>query len=357
MNIKSIFPQTKNRTYLNTAACGLLSKRVLDVKRLNNIKFFEQGSAYVNEEDLIVGHAKQKIAEVYHADVDRIAISPNFSLAFNAVLDGLDSSSTFLCLDEDYLSLRLPIQKKGFNYTSIPITAQLEKDLYDSIKKDKPNVLAISMVQFTNGLTLKSSFFQQLKTDFPDLKLLIDATQYLGTTPYHFKTSGMDLMVASGYKWLNAGFGNAIVLMSNDLFHTLSPKQIGSNSILDKSSLEEKPMGFLEPGHYDLGAIQSLDAALELHYDHIGIDYISKTIKEISDLAFKAFRSQGLLEKNVEERASHSNIFNLNISQDRFDEFLESNIYLSKRGKGLRVGFHYHNNIDDLEHLLKIINR
>lgn len=357
MNIKSIFPQTENITYLNTAACGLLSQRVLDVKHKNNMMLFNQGSAYFNNEDLIVGHTKQKIADVYHAEVDRIAITPNFSLAFNAVLDGIDSSSTFLCLDEDYLSVRLPIQKKGFKYKSIPITAELEKDIKQWIKQYNPNVLALSMVQFTNGITLETSFFQQLKNDIPNLKILVDATQYLGTAHFDFKTSGIDLLIASGYKWLNAGFGNAIVLMSNDLYRNLSPKQIGSNSILDKTKLDEKPMGFLELGHYDLGAIQSLDAALELHYNTIGIEYISNSINELSGLAFNTFKSCGLLEEKVVLRNVHSNIFNLNISQNRYDEFIESGIYLSKRGTGLRVGFHYHNKIDDLEHLMKLINR
>lgn len=355
MNSKIIFPQTKNQIYLNTAACGLMSSKVLEQKQRDTQLFFEQGSVFLKNEDDIVLQTKLKIAEIFNADVDRIGITPNFSLAFNSVLDAIDKSTTFLILDEDYPSVVLPIKQRKFPFKSIPITSQLENDIYQNVKMHKPDVLALSKVQYLSGIQLETSFFQDLKEEFPNLIILVDATQYLGVEEFDFKHSGIDLLISSGYKWLNAGLGNAIVMISEALYEKLKPKQIGSNSVKDKIQKTFKPMGFLEPGHYDMLPIKSLQTALALHYDEIGIKWISQYHKNISQKAFDAFKGLMLLDENVIKRQQHSSIFNLNISQDRFQDFEDANVILSKRGEGLRISFHYYNTIDDLNQFLDFL--
>lgn len=357
MNIKSIFPQTQNKIYLNTPACGLISKKVKDQKIHDIQLFFDVGSGLMNHEDDIVYQTKHKIAGIFNAEIDKIGITPNFSLAFNSILDAMDYSATFLCLDEEYPSVVLPIQKRGFQYKSIPITAEIEKDICQNLRKHKPDVLALSKTQYLSGIHLETSFFQELKKDFPELKILVDATQYLGVEKFDFKNSGIDLLISSGYKWLNAGLGIAVVMMSDALYDVLDSKQVGSNSIKDKAKLSLKPTGFLEPGHYDLLPVKSLQTALDVHYDDIGMAWISPHLKKLSEQAFEAFKSRNLIHENVSKRKQHSSIFNLNISQDKFQDFEEANIILSKRGQGLRIGFHYHNTIDDLNHFLDVLKK
>ena len=355
MNTKTIFPQTKNQIYLNTAACGLISQKVSEQKQRDTQLFFEQASIFLKDEDDVVLQTKLKIAKIFNADVERIGITPNFSLAFNSVLDALDKSTNFLVLDGDYPSVLLPINQRGFPIKSIPITSDVENDIYQNVKKHKPDVLALSKTQFLNGIHLETSFFQELKKDFPNLKILVDATQYLGVEEFNFKNSGMDLLISSGYKWLNAGLGNAIVMISEALYEELRPKQVGSNSVKDKTKKTFKSMGFLEPGHYDMLTIKSLQTALTLHYEEIGIDKISQHHKNLALVAFEAFKSRKLLDEEVSKRKLHSSIFNLNISQGRFQDFENANIILSKRGQGLRVSFHYHNTIDDLKRFLDFL--
>ena len=355
MKIKSHFPQTQNQIYLNTAACGLLSTTVLEQKHKDNSMFFEKGKDFLNNEEEIVTQTKENIADIFKASPNRIAITANFSLPFNAVLDAIDNSARFLCLTEDYPSVILPIKSRGFRCDTISISENIEHDIYDHIKNHKPDVLALSKVQYLGGIHLETSFFQNLKQDFPNLKILVDATQYLGVEEFDFNDSGIDLMIASGYKWINAGLGSAIVMMSDALYEELASPQIGANSLKDKAKSLSKPMGFLEPGHYDLIAIRSLQTALDLHYHQIGISKISKHIKLLSERAFEAFKGRNLLDEKVYKRNQHSSIFNLNISQDKFQEFEQAHVKLSKRGNGLRVSFHYYNTIDDLKRFLEFL--
>lgn len=355
MNTKSIFPQTQNTTYLNTPAFGLISKKVKSQKVFDIQQLFDLGSDYMAQEDCIVSQTKLKIAEVFHAETDKIAITPNFSLAFNSILEALPQSCTFLCLEEDYPSLSLAIQKRGFKYNSIPITAEIESDIYRYISQNTPNIFAVSKTQYLSGIHLETSFFKRLKKDFPALIILVDATQYLGVENFNFKDSGIDLIISSCYKWLGAGLGVAIVMISGTLHQLLKPKQIGANSLKDKSKVLLKPMGFMEPGHYDFLAINALLAALVLHYDEIGIDKISQQISKLSKQVFEVLKRLHYLDDMVSQRKQHSSIFNLNINQDRFHDFKHHNIILSRRGQGLRIGFHYYNTIDDLNRFMNVL--
>jgi len=355
MSISSHFPITSKITYLNTAACGLISNEVYQAKNKDNYKLFHNAPAYLDEENNVVMATKTLISKIFNADVNTIAITPNFSVSFNHILDGLNSNLTVLSLAEDYPSLLLPIKKRGFNLTTIGITSNIEEKLYSYITKNSPDVFALSITQFLNGIHIKPSFLKKLKSDFPNLIILADATQYLGVEDFDFKDSKIDAVISSCYKWLNAGFGNCIVLLSDELKHTIDSKTVGANSLIDKTKTAMKGMGFLEPGHYDLNSIKSLHAALQLHYNTIGIDVISEQIQDVSQLAFKEFKALDLLDVHSSKRAFHSSIFNLNLDEKYLDTFQNQDIYVSKRGNGLRISFHHYNTREDLEHLLSYI--
>ncbi len=355
MNVKSFFPVTEHQIYLNTAASGLLPKPILEAKQKDLSEFYEKGSGYLGKENTLVNQTKEKIAAIYNAKPNRIAITPNFSLAYNAVLDALPRDLTFLCLDEDYFSVVMPLKVKNINHHSIPIGHDFEEKIYDYISVHEIDVLSVSIVQYLSGIKIDVEFFKRLKTDFPHLKILVDATQYLGTESFDFADSGIDLLISSCYKWLNAGYGNAITLMSDDLYDMITPRQIGANSYYDKADLKVSPMGYFEPGHYDLNSIVALQKALEFHYDQIGIAFIEKQIKAISVKAHQELNALDLVEEHVKLRKTHSTIFMLKITQEKFDDFQKAKIILSKRGQGLRISFNYFNTFDDLEHLIDFL--
>lgn len=355
MSIRAHFPITNEITYLNTAACGLISDEVFKAKNEDNAILFNNTPMYQERENDIVTETKTLISEIYNADVDNIAITPNYSLSFNHILDGLDRELEFLCLNDDYPSLLFPIQKRGFKLNTIEITYHVEQDIYDYVERHRPDVLALSITQFLNGIYIKPSFLSKLKNDFPNLLILADATQYLGVEEFNFKDSKIDALVFSCYKWLNAGLGSCIVLLSEELKNKLDSKTIGANSLIDKTKTATRGVGFLEPGHFEINSIVSLQAALKLHYQNIGIDIISKRIHKLSKLAFEKFKALELLDSQSSQRPFHSSIFNLNIDTNRLEFLQKQNIYVSKRGNGLRISFHYYNSQEDLAHFLRTI--
>jgi len=355
MSIRSHFPITNTITYLNTAACGLISDEVYKTKN-EDVQFLYHNTPYYQQrEDEIVSKTKSLISDIFNASVDNIAITPNFSVSFNHILDGLSKELHFLCLENDYPSLLLPIKNRGFALHTLEIRHDVEEKIYDYIATHRPDVLVLSITQFLNGIHIKPSFLTRLKNDFPELLILADATQYLGVEEFDFKASKIDAMVSSCYKWLNAGLGSCIALLSDELKDRVDSKTVGANSLADKTKTDLKSMGFLEPGHYELNSITSLKAALELHYNKIGIDLISHQIQLVSQLAFEEFKALNLLDEQTSRRTVHSGIFNLNLDPQQLNTLEKRKVYLSQRGKGLRVSFHYYNTQEDLERFLSLI--
>lgn len=357
MNIKSYFPITANTSYLDTAACGLISKNVYESKINDTNAQYNETFNYLQDEDKTVKDTKLLVSRIFNVDLSNIAIAQNFSLAFNIILDGLDKKLRFLMIENDYPSIVYPIKTRKFDYSVLPVSTNIEEEIYDFVKIHRPDVVAFSITQFLNGLHIAPSFLTRLKTDFPQLLIMADATQYLGVEEFDFNKSKIDLLISSCYKWLNAGFGSALIFVSDELKEHMESKFVGTNSLIDKTKMELKPMGFLEPGHYELSCIKSLQTALKLHYDHIGIDFIGGRVHELSKLAFEIFQSKGMLDEIVQHRDIHSSIFNLKINQSHLDTFTDEKIYVSKRGNGLRLSLHYYNTQEDLEHFMDVFSK
>ena len=75
--------------------------------------------------------------------------------------------------------------------------------------------MALSIVQYTSGLLIDIDFLRKLKSQYPDLIIIGDGTQFLGAHHFEFKSSPFDVVAASGYKWLLAGFGNGVLMISD----------------------------------------------------------------------------------------------------------------------------------------------
>src|SRR3546814_481911 len=133
---------------------------------------------------------------------------PNFSFAFNTLLEGLAPSHRFLLMEEEYPSIHYPVMGKGFPCHFVAPHGALEERILDAIKKFKPTVFVFSVVHYITGVKIDLNFVRQLKVDFPDLILIADGTQYCGTEAFNFEDSGIDVFAASAYKWMLAGYGN-----------------------------------------------------------------------------------------------------------------------------------------------------
>src|SRR5690606_27445773 len=124
---------------------------------------------------------------------ENVGLVPNFSLGLNQLLEGLDKKHNVLLLRGDYPSVNWPFESRGFAISYVDIDQNLEENILNQVKADNISVLALSLVQWVNGVKVDLNFLRQLKNEHPDLIIIADGTQFCGTAEFDFEISGIDL--------------------------------------------------------------------------------------------------------------------------------------------------------------------
>ncbi|MFN2260523.1 MAG: aminotransferase class V-fold PLP-dependent enzyme [Psychroflexus sp.] len=357
-DFKNAFPLLNSYTYLNTPYTGLISEELKQYRQFLDNEFQLKGSLFADEfETDIVETTKANLSKIYSAKPKHIGLVNNFSVGMNLILNDLPPKSKVLLLKEDYPSVNFPVKSRDFSVSEIGIHENLEQDIRATFEQNQPDFFIFSITQFISGIKIDLEFLKTLKQDFPETFFIADATQYCGVEAFDFENSGIDVFGTSAYKWLNAGLGNGFFLFKPEFLERFNFKSIGSNSLDEKPDGKPRATGFLEPGHYDLMAIASLNFALKYHYETLGIQEIETQIKPLSKLAKTEFAKHNLLENAVLKRNISSNIFSLKGDENLVEHLQKNNILTAFRGGQVRVGFQYFNTENDLDKLLSAISK
>jgi selenocysteine lyase/cysteine desulfurase len=266
----------------------------------------------------------------------------------------MDPKAIVLLLKGDYPSVNWPVETRGFRTHYVAIDEQMEEHIISVCEKKRPDFFCFSMVQYISGIQMDLDFLNDLKKRFPDMIMIADATQYVGSEEFCFRESGIDIILASCYKWLHAGDGNGFICVKEEVQKHIFPKEIGFRSARNVMNSNVTFISRFEPGHQDMIAFGSLQQAI-LKVHELGWKKVSDPVKELSKTAKAAFEIRGLLTPVVCSRKNHSSIFNIKGDQKLYDKLLENNIITSLRGDGIRVSFSYFNTAKDLNKLLEVL--
>lgn len=354
-NFKKQFPLLKQYTYLNTAASGLLSEDLLEFRQDHDLDFLISGSILKENQGAFLTEVREAVGRFFNCPPNQVALTPNFSYGFNILLEGLEPGKKVLLLENDYPSINWAVEARDLKTCYARIDENLEQNIAEVVKKEKPDVFAFSLVQWINGIKIDPDFLKTLKQQYSEMLIIADGTQYCGTEEFDFEASGVDVLGSSTYKWMNAGYGNAFFLFKEAVIGKIHPKYAGFGSLQGKYKPQDGSfIGRFEPGHQDTLNFGSLLTAIKL-MEKTGIREIGKAVKAISAEARQAFEKDDLLELAVSKRALHSSIFNIKGDDALFQHLRKHHIICSQRGDGIRVSFHYFNSSEDLDELLKTL--
>jgi len=356
MNFPELFPVLQTSTYLNTANSGILSTASLEWRRNHDEWFMAAGSDFRLDQGTFLQELRITLSRFFNANPNFTFLVPNFSHGFATLLDGLPQESRFLLVKEDYPAVNYSVENRGFAFDYVNPDADLEGNILAQIVHKRPDVLVLSIVQYTNGLKVDLDFLKRLKTLYPELLIVGDGTQYCGTETFDFDASGMDVLISSGYKWMLGGYGNGFLLMKPSVskrFYTANQKLSGpKEAFLQGRSILSL---YFERGHQDTLSFGTLHQSI-LWFEKMGKDFIQERIVELNTMARTAFIDRGLLAPHIAARDSHSTIFNLMIADAVYPRLEQSDIKYTFRGSGIRVSFHFYNTAQDLKHLLELID-
>lgn len=354
--IKNHFPALKDCTYLNTAANGLVSRPVIEWRRQHDLDLLHSPATFRQDHKVFFHKIRTTLSGFIGAQENELALVPNFSFGINAILEGLPKGQKILLLKEDYPSINWPVEMRDFDVCYAEIDENLESNVLEAVNRNRPDVFVFSIVQWLSGIKINLEFLKQLKSYHPQMLLIGDGTQYFGTENFSFAENAIDIVGSSGYKWLNAGFGNGFIAIKKSARDRVFPKIIGFNSAerFESSTIETEFMKHFEPGHQDTLNYGSLEQAIKFT-ENLGRDIVYKQINLLSALALEKLSSLDLLAQSTTRRERHSSIFNLRGDSDLFQKLKDHNIICSPRGGGLRVSFHYYNTQEDLWKLIDVL--
>ena len=356
--IRSQFPVLRQYTYVNTPVFGPLYDDLLDWRQEHDLDFIMKASGMRTASLQIISDCRTAVADYFSCERENVALVNNFSTGLNMLLEGLDKRQRVLLLENDYPSVAWPFESRGFPVSHAKIDENLEKNIRTAVQKESIDILALSIVQWQNGIKIDLDFLRELKNEHPNLLIIADGTQFCGTTNFDFDASGIDVMGASAYKWLLSGYGNGFMLFKDSVKDRCELRSIGFNAA--NGMLEKKDSirfaKLFEPGHLACMNFGSLKFSLYF-LSKIGKNTIEVQNKKLSLKAKKEFSELGLLQDAVVNRKEHSTIFNVKGDDQLFRHLTESDVICAQRGDGIRLGFHFYNTEKEIDAIVEIIKK
>ena len=346
-------------TYLNTAATGIVPSEFTE--RANQL-YPEMTAAASSraekwrDEELPV--VRRHVADFLGASADCIALLPNFSWGVSGIVHSLKGDEKVMLYKGDYPSLLDPFKINGFDITwiedvdgfTIPIDEMKQRLL-----NEKVNILAISHVQWMSGYKLDLADIGAFCAD-NGIWLIVDATQSLGAVNIDLSALPVDVLIASDYKWMNAGFGTGIMYVSKDFLQHFTPAVagFGSYTFTDGKPQYSPSVRSFEPGHPNMFGLMVLDAAIQ-HKMQLGMDHIEEHDMALVQFFLDEIKNldiQLLGGSSVENRAP----FVLVRDRNGLGQLLKDNgIIVTHRMGWLRISFHYYNSEAHVKRVVEVL--
>jgi cysteine desulfurase / selenocysteine lyase len=237
------FPWTEQTVYLNNASVGPLPERTRRVLEEFNQKraapFQLPDRALIS----IMAESRRLAAELVGAVPEEIALTINtgFGLSLAARALPLGAGDIVLASDREFPANVYPwmlLKDIGVTLELAPTTPQGwpdEEYLLDRLQDPRVRVLAVSLVQFSNGYTVDLARLSTA-TRAAGAYLVVDAIQALGQLPLDPRALGVHLLATGGQKWLCAPFGTGFTWVARELVERAMAR---SSGVMDAEELQQ----------------------------------------------------------------------------------------------------------------------
>jgi selenocysteine lyase/cysteine desulfurase len=320
---------------------------------------FEQNSSSRSEQWRF--NEQERIREVIAGfigspSVANVAMVPNFSWALNGVVQSLKGKKQRVLLyNNDYPSVLDPFRINGFDITlvSSPDGFNLPiEEIKSIIQNGQVDIVVLSHVQWASGYKLDIDMVAKWCKE-AGIIFIVDATQSLGAMPIDVYTIGADILIASNYKWMNAGFGTGIMYISDKFLEAYPPVVAGHNSY----TMHDGKWGYIpgarsyEPGHPNMFGLNILEAAIQ-QKNAIGIMNIEKHNHALTASLLQQLKHIPAKLVGGYDMDNRCSIIFLKDEMGLGDWLKQQNIIVTQRDGHLRISMHFYNTEADVSALI-----
>jgi cysteine desulfurase/selenocysteine lyase len=365
------FPWTAATTYLNAASVGPLPERTRLAIEAFNAK--RTAPHLLPDRDLLAVHAaaRQAVARLLNAAPEEIALTPNTSMGLNLAAGALPlaSGDVVLLSDREFPANVYPWLARrsgGVIVERAPVTAQGHPDedyLVERLTDPRVRVLAVSLVQFSNGFRADLARLGDA-CRANGVYLVVDAIQGLGAIPFDVQAVPVDVLACGGQKWLLAPWGSGFCYVRRELIAGLEPPVVGwmayegmddftkllhyGDRLVDDARRFEMGLATQD----QLGLTTSIGLLMEL-----GLDWISAYLRSLAEpvLAWAARRGVPVVSPTDEVHRSQIVCIAPPDPKEAHRKLRQAGIVCVMREGAIRFAPHCYNTIDEMEKVVDVL--
>ena len=228
------FPGLDGAIYLNSASIGPLPERTR--LRLNEFSALRAAPYRLTDRGLFeeFDRARTLTARLLNVSAGEIALTFNTSYGLNLAAGGLplEPGDVVLASDREFPANVYPwlrLKERGITLELTSVTANGwpdEAHLLDRMADPKVRVVAVSLVQFSNGYRVDLDRLSKRARE-TNTFLVVDAIQGLGAVPVDLAATPVDILSCGGQKWLLSPWGSGFVYVRKELIPLVQPVVVG----------------------------------------------------------------------------------------------------------------------------------
>ena len=368
--VRALYPGTADVAYLDSAALGLISTRVLDAMTAVLTEHRQVGTAAGPKWREHADRVRISVAGLVGGRAEGVAFTQNTSTGLAVVANGLDwrDGDNVVVPAAEFPSNFYPwlqLRRRGVQVREIDMADGYARvdDIRDALDR-RTRVLAISAVQYSSGHRYDLGALGQVCQD-SEVLLVVDGTQAVGAVTVDAELLGIDVLAVSAHKWMLGPNGIGFVHLSRRAMQRLVPSTVGWLSVEDPFAFDHEPVlaedgRRFESGTENTAGIVGLGATVDLVHalgrrrvedrvlDRAGelatrLEAIGMTVH----LPCPGKPRSGILIASSPGRAHRA----------LHDRLLAQGVRCSLRGSGLRFSPHYFTTDSDLDRAVDILRQ
>lgn len=367
---RSEFAVTERFTYLNHAAVGVLPGRTREA-----IDAFVRGQAEGGVMGVYTTEAKmpefrERIGRFVGASGEEIAVLRNTTDGANVVALGLDwrEGDEVLLTDNEFPANAIPwfaLRRRGVKVRMISSTRErMTPDVLRREMTDRTRVVAVSWVSFADGYRHDLEALAEIAHERGAL-FCVDAIQGLGAFPLDVRAIGIDVLYASGAKWMLALQGVSFAYVRADLVEQLFLGAPGWRSMSDMWDFLNYEQPYVQDASRFEGGTPNFVGALSLErsidaIEEAGTQAIASHVLELTDRLCDGLREKGANVITLRGPGISSGIVTFTMpgreSIALGQAMQREGVITTWRAGGIRVAPHGYNSAADIDRLLTLVS-
>jgi selenocysteine lyase/cysteine desulfurase len=365
-SFRAQFPITQHVAYMNHAAAGPVSLRVIEAVDRFLIDRANRGSEAAPDSKELSERTRSKVADFIGARSDEIAFMKATPDGLNAVANGLTwtPGDNVVTADIEFPANVYPwmnLRDFGVELRFVKsVNGCIDpKSILDAIDQ-RTRVVALSWVEFHGGYR---NDLERIGAECRrrGVLLAVDAIQGLGVLRCDVVRMNVDFLCSASQKWMLAPHGVAPFYVRRDAMDRLRVAFVGLTGVDQGPSYLEYDLKLkdsatrFEPGYINQVGIAGLEAAVDL-FNEVGMDRVESHALALTGRLSEGLRVRGYEIYGPDRDAERSAVVSFRHpvvpAVDLVSRLRECDVVVAEREGHVRVSPHFYNTDEEIDRLL-----